>query len=146
MAGYRLNVNKTMQSMRQRTFNKPLTEDQCRQLLGAAEGEMKGFILVLTTTGQRIRDILALKRGDVDPVKSMIRFRVSRTGIPLETPLDLYVRNWSDQQPESTIPVDLDTPLFPQLSARGARRVAAHLRKLGERAGVPVTARSLRSR
>jgi integrase len=46
--------------------DKLLTREQCAKLLSVAHGEMKGLILIVLTTGQRIGDILTLKRVDID--------------------------------------------------------------------------------
>ena len=130
--------------MKTKPSNKALTPKECAKVLAVAESEMKGLIFVALTTGQHIRDIIALKRGDVDLTRGIICFRTgSRTGA-LEIPLDLRLRNWLEQQPHSTIPIDLDTSLFPQLAARGPVRAAEYIRKLGEKVGLVVSAVSFR--
>jgi integrase len=49
-------------------------------VLAAAEGEMRGLVLAAMTTGQRICDLVRLKREDVDLSKGMIRFSLAKTG------------------------------------------------------------------
>jgi integrase len=127
------------------TPNKPLSPAQRAKVLSVAESEMKGLILVAITTGQRLRDIIAIERGDIDRTRNTIRFRVGKLCMVVEATLDPRVRNWMEQQPDSPIPVDLDTPLFPQLAARGPTRTAGYLRTLGEKVGVAVSEVSLRN-
>jgi integrase len=127
-----------------RPLDKSLTPEQCAKLLAVAEGEMKGLILVALTTGQRIRDIIAFKRLEVDMTKGIIHFNIPKTGVIVEITLDPRVRMWMEQQPESIVPVEPDTPLFPQLASRGAARTSSYCRKLGQKVGVTVSAESFR--
>jgi integrase len=127
-----------------RVSDKSLTPEQCAKVLASAEGEMKGLVLVAMTTGQRIGDVIALKRGDLDLTINTIRFRIAKTGRALQVPLDPRVRAWFEEQPESTIPVEFDTALFPRLAARGRDRTATDLRKLGAKVGVLMSAVSFR--
>jgi integrase len=71
---------------------KPLTSEQCARVLAAAEGEMRGLVLAAMTTGQRICDIVRLKRGDLNLSKGMIRFSLAKTGRELVLPMDPRLR------------------------------------------------------
>ena len=124
--------------------DKALSRQQCAKLLAAAESELKGLVLIAVATAQRVGDILALKRVDVDMHKGILCFHLHKSGRRLEVPLDPRARMWFEQQPRSTIPVEPDSPLFPQLATRGAARTALYLRNLGQRIGVVVTAASFR--
>ena len=135
---------KTNMKKNRKSSDKSLTPEQCAQVLAVAESEMKGLVLLAMATGQRIKDIVALKRGDVDMTRSIVRFHIGKSNRVVEMPLDPRMRNWLEQQPGSTIPVDLETPLFRQLSARGAAKTAGYLRQLGEKVGVVVSAVSFR--
>ena len=106
-------------------LDKSLTPEQCAKLLAVAEGEMKGLILVALTTGQQLRDIIALKRIDVDMIKGLMHFHIGKTGVTVEITLDPRVRMWIEQQPESIVPMEADTPLLPQLACRGAVRTSS---------------------
>jgi integrase len=119
--------------MKKKSKDKSLTPEQCAKVLSVAEGEMKALVLVAMTTGQRIRDILTLKRVDVDRVRKIIRFSIAKTGAILETPLDPRVGIWVDQLLELTMPVEATTLLFPQLAVRGAAKAASSLRRLGRK-------------
>ena len=125
-------------------LDKSLTPEQCAKLLAVAEGEMKGLILVALTTGQQLRDIIALKRIDVDMIKGLMHFHIGKTGVTVEITLDPRVRMWIEQQPESIVPMEADTPLLPQLACRGAVRTSSYCRKLGQKVGVTVSAESFR--
>jgi len=119
---------------------KPLTPAQCARVLAAAEGEMRGLVLAAMTTGQRIRDLVRLKRGDVDLSKGMIRFSLAKTGRELVLPMDPLLCGWLEEQmrPSTTV------SLFPELSRRGSIAVGRMLQKLGKKAGVEVNALTFR--
>ena len=105
--------------MNTKSKDKSLNPEQCSKVLSVANGEMKALVLVAMTTGQRIRDILSLKRVDVDRVRKIIRFYIAKTGTILEIPLDPRLGIWVDQ------PVEATTLLFPQLALRGAAKACA---------------------
>ena len=130
--------------MNRKPLDKSLTPEQCGKLLAVAEGELKGLILVALTTGQQIRDIIAFRRIDVDMIKGIMHFHISKTGVTVEISLDPRVRMWIEQQPESIVPMESDTPLLPQLASRGAARTSSYCRKLGQKVGVTVSAESFR--
>jgi len=140
----RIGKMKANMKKNRKPLDKSLTPEQCAKLLAVAEGEMKGLLLVALTTGQRIRDIIALRRIEVDMIKGIIHFHISKTGVTVEISLDPRVRMWIEQQPESIVPVEPDTPLFPQLARRGAVRTSSYCRKLGQKVGVTVSAESFR--
>ena len=121
-----------------------LTPAQCAKVLAGAEGEIRGLILIAMTTGQRIRDIIGLNRGDVDLLKNIIHFNIAKTGVALEMSMDPRVRVWIEQQAKSRIAAEPNPPLFPQLADRGAFGSVAFLRKLGEKVGVIVSGLSFR--
>ena len=124
--------------------NKSLTPEQCAKVLAVAESEMKGLVLMAMTTGQRVGDIIVLKRGDVDMQRGIILFHQPKTRRVLEVPLDLRLRMWLEQQPQSRIPLEPEMPMFPQLAARGPAKATMYLRKLGQKVGVVVGAASFR--
>ena len=113
-------------------------------MLAEADGEIRGLILIAMTTGQRIRDIIGLKRGNVDLLKNIIHFNIAKTDVALEMPMDPRVRVWIEQQAKSTIAAERNATLFPRLADRGGFRSVAFLRKLGERVGVVVGGLSFR--
>ena len=119
---------------------KPLTPEHFARVLAAAEGEMHGLVLAAMTTGQRIGDIVSLKRGDVDLSKGLICFSLAKTGRELVLPMDLRLRGWLEEQmrPSTTV------LLFPELSRRGSIAVGRMLQKLGKKAGVEVNALTFR--
>lgn len=127
-----------------RQSDRSLTPAECAKVLAGADGEIRGLILVAMSTGQRIRDIIAIKRGDLDLLKDIIHFNIAKTGVALEMPMDPRVRVWIEQQAKSTIAAEPNAPLFPQLADRGAFMSVAFLRKLGEKVGMVVSGLSFR--
>ena len=119
---------------------KPLTSEQCARVLAAAEGEMRGLVLAALTTGQRICDIVRLKRGDLDLSKGMIHFSLAKTGRELVLPMDPRLRGWLEEQMRRSAGV----LLFPELAGKGSLAVARMLQEVGQKAGVEVKAITFR--
>ena len=124
--------------------DRSLTPAQCAKVLAEADGEISGLILISMTTGQRVMDIIGLKRGDVDLPKNIIHFNIAKTGVALEMPMDPRVRAWIEQHAKSTIAAEPNAPLFPQLADRGTFMTIAFLRKLGRKVGAVVSGLSFR--
>lgn len=119
---------------------KPLTPAQCARVLAAAKGEMRGLVLVAMTTGQRIGDIVRLKRGDVDLSKGLICFSLAKIGRDLVLPIDPRLRGWLEAQMGRSAGV----LLFPGLAGKGLLAVAWRLQEVGRKAGVEVKATTFR--
>ena len=119
---------------------KPLTPAQCARVLAVAKGEMRGLVLAAMTTGQRIGDIVRLKRGDVDPSKGLICFSLAKTGRELVLPMDPRLRGWLEEQLRRSAGV----LLFPGLAGKGLLAVAWRLQELGRKAGVEVNTLTFR--
>lgn len=97
--------------------DKALSRQQCAKLLAAAESELKGLVLIAVATGQRVGDILALKRVDVDMHKGILCFHLHKSGRRLEVPLDPRARMWFER----------NRPVTPWGGA--TRRVAARVER-----------------
>jgi integrase len=119
---------------------KPLTPEHFARVLAAAEGEMHGLVLAAMTTGQRIGDIVSLKRGDVDLSKGLICFSLAKTGRELVLPIDPRLRRWLEEQMRRSAGV----LLFPGLAGKGLLPVAWRLQEVGRKAGVEVNALTFR--
>jgi integrase len=137
--------NDTTTRLPRRIERKPLTLEQSRALMAAADEEWKGMILVGLHTGQRLLDIANLKWNTINLDDRTIRFYFAKQGRPFIEPMteDLYAFFASQARRASG-----DAPVFPTCfedAQRGSGRLAARFRWMQEKAGlVPVGFYSLR--
>jgi len=132
-------MKKTTKSVRSM---QPLTNQECEQLISAATDDLKGVLLTALSTGQRMGDIVRVRRGDVDSKTKTIRFKTHKTCANLETPINPQLREWLEPRLKSS--GNSDDLLFPQFAKRGPVKVAADLRKLGKKLGIAVSSGALR--
>jgi integrase len=131
-----------MQLTQKITF-KPLSEEQCAKLLGATHGDMRGLILSALTTGQRIRDLINLRKGDVNPTGRMIHFVPARCPFLCPQEADSRFLDWLSEENKFS-GADPQARLFPILSSKGNRAVARMLKRLGHQLGIDLNATSFR--
>ena len=90
-----------------------LRRRQWSRLVALAEGELKGVLLMAMTTGQPLSRILDLTLADVDQAKCTVSFAQPKSGRRRVLPLDVRVRLWLEQQPQSPVPWILIRLCFP---------------------------------
>ena len=105
--------------MNRKPSRKSARPDDISKLVAIVQDEAEGLLLVAMTTRQSVFDIIALRWGDVDFARSIIRLRGAKAHKVLEAPLDDAVRTWLRRHPR---PVDPNVRLFGQLAAYLAPR------------------------
>jgi integrase/recombinase XerC len=94
----------------------------------------RALILLGATTGQRLRDLLALKWKDVDLAKGLIEFHPVKTHRTDRLPLTHQAKEHLEQLPKG----GPDALVLPGLGSRPAAAVSAKFGKLAKQAGIEV--------
>jgi integrase len=127
-------MKKTQKANRpvQPRMTQPFTIEQVKALLNGAQGEMMTLILLGVTTGQRLRDLLALKWKDVDLAKGVITFHPVKTRRTDVMPLTPQSKEHLEQLPNA----GPDALVLPGLGSRPAAVVSVKFGKLAKEVGI----------
>jgi len=117
------------------SLRRPLPSATIKALLRVAKGEWHGITLMGWRTGQRLNDIVRLRRSSIDLRRNLIHFHVAKLNSRAEVPLAPSLRDYLTKLPR---PLDPDDPLFPGAAKQSLPSLKREFRRLVAEVGVGI--------